>query len=147
MSNMKQKIAIGMTLVSLGFITQPIYEYMTDPLARVQYKVNAIGYVSDLENYGVEDYRASPEEFYKYGGDCEDFAIAKRAALLSEGIPKESMDYVLFPLEDGVWHVVLRVKYKGKIFILDNRSPWVQPEEYIETHSIRFYIPHEQFIK
>lgn len=39
---------------------------------------NHIPNVSDMDNWGVKDYWATPLEFIaKNGGDCEDFAIAK----------------------------------------------------------------------
>ena len=42
--------------------------------------VNRIPYVSDAALYGQTDYWATPMEFIKNGGDCEDFAITNMRA-------------------------------------------------------------------
>jgi predicted transglutaminase-like cysteine proteinase len=79
---------------------------------------------SDLENYGVEEYWAIPEEFLdKSGGDCEDFAIIKYLALRYFGWPGQDL-WLLLGRENktGRHHAVLAARAGEKTFILDNLS-------------------------
>lgn len=51
-----------------------------------------IMFVSDAQNWGVEDYWATPVEMLVKGrGDCEDFAIAKYFSLQALGVPESKM--------------------------------------------------------
>ena len=52
-------------------------------------RVNGIRYITDLKNYGVEQYYATTTEFYENGGDCEDFAAAKDEELVAADIPRK----------------------------------------------------------
>ncbi len=87
---------------------------------------NNIEYKSDLLNYGIEDYWASPIETIASGyGDCEDFAIAKYYSLLKMDIPidKMSLMYVIANIDGKRQaHMVLGVymaSHKDPL-ILDN---------------------------
>jgi len=96
--------------------------------------VNQTPYLDDNENYGQEDYWATPREFYnKSRGDCEDYAIAKYFALRDAGIPASRMRLVVGEIDDGDGvHMVLFVKYK-ETFVLDNIVQRVTPlTEYID---------------
>ena len=83
----------------------------------------------DEEQFGVRDR-------WSYGakiGDCEDFAIAKRAALLSRGYRPENT--LLAMGYSGVEaHVVLLVRTDGGDYVLDNLNPAVLP---VEKSSVR----------
>lgn len=81
-------------------------------------------YISDKQLYGKSDYWASPKEFSKHNaGDCEDFAIAKYAALVNVGIPKEDMRLlVLIPKGKGEIHAILEVKKGNSVYYLDNNT-------------------------
>ncbi|WP_297577477.1 transglutaminase-like cysteine peptidase [uncultured Deefgea sp.] len=51
-----------------------------------------IMFVSDAQNWGVEDYWATPVEMLAKGrGDCEDFAIAKYFSLLALGLAENKL--------------------------------------------------------
>ncbi len=53
---------------------------------------NQIMFVSDAQNWGVEDYWATPVEMLVKGrGDCEDFAIAKYFSLQALGVAESKM--------------------------------------------------------
>ncbi|WP_345984442.1 transglutaminase-like cysteine peptidase [Sulfurimonas sp. HSL-1656] len=53
---------------------------------------NRVRFVSDLENWGVEDYWARPSEFLtRDRGDCEDYVIAKYFALKRLGVPEQKL--------------------------------------------------------
>lgn len=50
---------------------------------------NDLAFVSDLTQWGVNDYWATPLELLaRGGGDCEDFSIAKYFTLLELGVPE-----------------------------------------------------------
>ena len=103
--------------------------------------VNAYGnqkkYVLDSDNYGVNDYWATPREFLKNNGDCEDYAIFKYFSLKLLGFNPDSMRIVI--LQDTnlrIAHAVLAVYTDNNILILDN-----QAEEIISHRNITHYIP------
>jgi len=53
---------------------------------------NQVPYRPDLQNWGVEDYWATPVEMLgAYGGDCEDYCIGKYFSLKEIGIPIEKL--------------------------------------------------------
>ena len=84
--------------------------------------VNQQRYITDKKNWGKSDYWATPVEFLKHGGDCEDFAIAKYTALRALGIPEERLRLAI--VHDNVKnipHAILIVySDKGPLF-LDNQ--------------------------
>ncbi|WP_345971847.1 transglutaminase-like cysteine peptidase [Sulfurimonas diazotrophicus] len=53
---------------------------------------NRVRFVSDIQNWGVEDYWARPSEFLaRDQGDCEDYVIAKYFALKRLGVPEKKL--------------------------------------------------------
>jgi len=94
-------------------------------LGEINRAVNlAIRPMSDLANYGEIDVWASPLMTLTRGaGDCEDYAIAKMAALKAAGIPSEDLRLVILRetarAED---HAVLAVRLQERWVILDNRT-------------------------
>ncbi len=61
-------------------------------LAAVNTLANRIPSVSDQEHWGQGEYWATPAEFVaSNGGDCEDYAIAKYAALRAAGVPAANL--------------------------------------------------------
>jgi predicted transglutaminase-like cysteine proteinase len=98
--------------------------------------VNELPYKSDPERY------SSPElwtEIDANGGDCEDFALAKRAALLDEGADRSELHMVLCYTEKGEFHAVLVVDTDEGSFVLDNRYPHPMPKQSLDYtwHSIQ----------
>ena len=94
-------------------------------LGEINRQINlAIRHVSDFAQYGVEDRWTSPLASLKAGaGDCEDYAIAKYAALRQAGIPDSDMRLVIMRndrTQDD--HAVLAVHIDDDWRILDNRS-------------------------
>lgn len=129
--NTKQNIKIGLVaLLMLGGCTSK--------LDAVNWKVNNVAYVSDQENYGVKDYWAKPELFYKNGGDCEDYVFAKYEKIKHFEDVKE-IKFILAWLPDGQSHLVLRVDDK----ILDNMSKYIEDLEYLDKFTSHVEIePH-----
>jgi predicted transglutaminase-like cysteine proteinase len=94
-------------------------------------------YRQDLDAYGVSDWWATPQEFLKISGDCEDYAIIKYFALRELGFSQEELRIVV--LKDrirGIAHAVLAVFTHGDAYILNNIS------DAIFTHDkYRHYVP------
>ena len=99
--------------------------------------LNRFKYIVDPTNWGVEDFWATPQEFLKKFGDCEDYSIAKYMSLRALGWDKKSMRIVV--LQDmnlKIMHAVLMVNFKNKRLILDNQISLV-----VEDTRIRHYKP------
>lgn len=78
-------------------------------------------YRLDQDAYGTSDWWATPQEFLKISGDCEDFAITKYFALRELGHSPENLRIVI--LKDrirGIAHAVLTVFVDGDALVLDN---------------------------
>jgi len=90
--------------------------------------------MSDLAQYGVEDYWAAPLESLSSGaGDCEDYAIAKYVALEESGIASDDLQLeIVRDLEHQATHAVVEVRFKGEWLILDNRTLVIMSTE--QTH-------------
>ncbi|MFK7840236.1 MAG: transglutaminase-like cysteine peptidase [Bdellovibrionales bacterium] len=95
---------------------------MKDMVRGVNNLVNRTQYIVDQRNWGKSDYWATPVEFLKRGGDCEDFAIAKYTALRSLGFPEERLRVAI--VQDTVKnipHAVLVAYTDEGAYILDNQ--------------------------
>ena len=93
---------------------------------RINSDVNArVMYKSDLEQFDT------PEFWVKAGqyGDCEDYALAKREALLQAGWPKDKLGLCICEAF-GSGHCCLWVETDKGSFILDNNYAFpVKPSE------------------
>lgn len=93
-------------------------------LGEVNRAVNlALRPMSDLAQYGVADQWAPPLDAIARGaGDCEDYAIAKYAALRAAGLDENDLRLVLVrDLKRREDHAVLAARLDGRWLILDNR--------------------------
>ena len=91
---------------------------------RVNTLVNDVKYIGDNKNWGKSDYWATPVEFLKNGGDCEDYAIAKYTALRKLGVPEERMRVaIVHDTQKNIPHAVLVVYTNDGTVILDNQNP------------------------
>ena len=94
-------------------------------------------YRLDQDAYGVSDWWATPQEFLKISGDCEDYAIIKYFALRELGFSQDELRIVV--VKDrirGIGHAVLAVFTHGDAYILNNIS------DAIFTHGkYRHYVP------
>ena len=68
-----------------------------------------IVFVNDIDNYGVEDYWATPVEALSTGGgDCEDYAIAKYFSLKIMGVAEEKLRIAYVKsLQYNMFHMVM----------------------------------------
>jgi len=90
-------------------------------LRKVNEFYNQVPYASDQEHWNVEDYWATPIEFVaSFGGDCEDYAIAKYMTLKFAGVPIERLriTYVR-AIKLGVTHMVLAY------YPTPDAEPWI----------------------
>lgn len=103
----------------------------------VNHEMNEKLYITDPINWGVPDYWATPYQFRRKNGDCEDYAIAKFMALRALGFENAELRIVVLnDLNLGIAHAVLVVYVDGKALVLDNQIKTVVPAE-----SIRHYQP------
>lgn len=106
-------------------------------LKEVNKAMNAHRYILDQKNWGMPDYWATPFQFLKKNGDCEDFAISKYMALKALGVPIEDMRVVAVQdLNLRLGHAVLVVYEGSEPQLLDNQIKTVVP-----ANSVRHYQP------
>lgn len=96
-------------------------------LADVNRAFNQTRYISDINNWGKEDYWETPYEFLTRRGDCEDYAIAKMMALKELGVAEADMRILAVRnlALGGEGHAVLIVYVDGEALMLDNQIPYV----------------------
>lgn len=106
-------------------------------LKEVNRAFNAHKYILDIKNWGEEDYWATPYQFLKKNGDCEDYAISKYFTLKALGVPIEDMRVVALQDQNlNLGHAVLVVYVGDEPMLLDNQIASVVP-----ANSIRHYNP------
>lgn len=103
--------------------------------------MNERPYISDKRNWGQTDYWATPVEFMKRGGDCEDFAIAKYTALRTLGVPEERLRLAIVQdTQKNIPHAVLVVYTEEGAYLLDNQIKTLVDAErsgrYVPIYSI-----------
>jgi predicted transglutaminase-like cysteine proteinase len=99
--------------------------------------MNRRRYLTDPRNYGVKDYWATPGQFFKRNGDCEDYAIAKFMSLRALGFTNKDMRIVVLQdLNLRIGHAILVVHLNGQALVLDN-----QVRSVVRAESIRHYRP------
>lgn len=106
-------------------------------LRAVNSEMNRRRYIIDPINWGMKDYWASPLQFFRKQGDCEDYAITKYMSMRALGVPAEDMRIVV--LMDNnlrLAHAVLVVYVEGRAYVLDNQIGSV-----VRAETIRHYQP------
>jgi len=99
--------------------------------------MNTHKYIVDPINWGVQDYWASPGEFFRRNGDCEDYAISKFLSLRAIEAPVDDMRlFIVDDLNLRVGHAIVAAYVGGAALILDNQLSIV-----IEARRIRHYKP------
>ena len=108
-----------------------------DQLSEVNRFLNTWSEKPDDENYGAEEYWASPLEFIARSGDSEDFAIVKFFTLRELGFTNEQLRIVVAKdvLRNKV-HSFLAVYHEGEIHILDSVSNSV-----LTQNDVKYYVP------
>ena len=94
---------------------------MLAQIERVQAEVNA-RVVAQSEPAGQDLWQLATTS-----GDCEDYALAKQAALLAVGLPAGAVRLATARLPDGAFHAVVTVETTSGTLVLDNLHPAVVP--------------------
>jgi predicted transglutaminase-like cysteine proteinase len=102
----------------------------------------AIRPMSDLAQYGQADVWSSPLVTFTAGmGDCEDYAIAKFAALRMAGVlPEHIRIVVLRDLLHGEDHAAVMARLDGHWLMLDNRRMAMIEDIDVRNHRPLFLI-------
>ena len=104
-------------------------------MRKVNSYLNQAHYILDIVNWGVEDYWASPYQFARKDGDCEDYAIAKFMSLRLLGFSNDQMRIVVLrDLNLKVAHAILVVDLNGTKYVLDNQIHDVVPASIIHHY-------------
>ncbi len=111
-----------------------------DVLAKLEavngYVNGRVRFVDDRVQFGVADRWQAPSDTLARGrGDCEDFALAKRAMLRAAGVPdKDLYLVVLKDLSRRADHAVLVVRAAGRFLVLDNGTDRIVNSADIEDY-------------
>ena len=121
---------------------------MTDGLWRklvsVSAKVNAaVKPLSDLDHYGKDEVWAYPDDGY---GDCEDYVLEKRKALVEQGVPGADLSIAVVMLRTGVAHAVLLVATDRGEMVMDSLSSWIVPWNQLDYRWISRQAPGQQLV-
>jgi predicted transglutaminase-like cysteine proteinase len=115
-----------------------------DQLRAVNRFLNDWRYKPDDQNYGRRDYWATPLEFLRRSGDCEDYAIAKYVTLRELGFAPERLRLVVVrDVVRDLAHAVLAVYLDDEVYILDNLTRAVLPQDRI-NHYVPYYSINEE---
>lgn len=110
-----------------------------DQVDLVNRYVNArVRFVDDSVQFGSPDrWLAASETLVRGRGDCEDFAIAKRAMLRAAGFADRDLYLVVLKdLSRRSDHAVLVVRVAGRFLVLDNGT-----DRIVDSASVRDYRP------
>jgi predicted transglutaminase-like cysteine proteinase len=102
----------------------------------------AIKAMSDMAQYGQVDVWSSPLDTFASGaGDCEDYAIAKFAALRMAGVSADDIRIVVLrDLARGEDHAVVLARLDGHWLTLDNRRMAMIEDVDLRNHRPLFVI-------
>jgi predicted transglutaminase-like cysteine proteinase len=113
-----------------------------DGRARLGETNRAINLAIKAADDGTEDVWSSPLATFERGtGDCEDFAIAKLAALRLAGVAAEDLRLVV--VRDtlaGAAHAVAAARLDGHWLVLDNRRMAMVEDENARTYQPLFVL-------
>ena len=108
-------------------------------LEAVNSYVNArVRFIDDRVQFGVADrWMPASETLARGRGDCEDFALAKRAMLRAAGVPDNDLYLVVLKdLSRRADHAVLVARADGRLLVLDNGT-----DRIVDSSDIQDYKP------
>ncbi len=112
-----------------------------DKLRAVNVFFNRWPYRTDRDVYKLDDYWATPEEFMRRSGDCEDYAITKFFALKKLGVSPENMRVVaLVDTIRNLAHAILVVYADGTAYVLDNLTDMVMTHERFTNYAPQYSV-------
>jgi predicted transglutaminase-like cysteine proteinase len=95
-----------------------------------------VTYAGDKEIFGKQDYWATPSEFFKGKGDCEDFAAVKFWSLLELGFSNDQLRMAIVrDTRRKIMHAVVTVETGGKSYILDSLFDHPVEQKYVMKYS------------
>jgi predicted transglutaminase-like cysteine proteinase len=109
-----------------------------DQLEKLNPAINDMAqYADDDVIYGVEDYWATPAEFFKGRADCEDYALVKLFSLLELGFAPDQLRLAIVKdRRRQVLHAILAVRLDGKTYVMDSLET-----EPVEQQTVLKYEP------
>jgi predicted transglutaminase-like cysteine proteinase len=75
--------------------------------------------ITDQDLWGVSERWSYPNK----RGDCEDYVLAKRKALMDSGVPASDLLITVVRQQNGDGHAVLTVRTSRGDYVLDNLEP------------------------
>lgn len=112
-----------------------------DRIDRLNRELNRnIRQVSDQRQYGVSDHWAEPIGRVPRG-DCEDYVLAKRRALINQGYPPTAFSIALVVTPWGEDHAVLLMATTEGEFVLDNLTPQIMAWNRTEYTWVKRQVP------
>jgi predicted transglutaminase-like cysteine proteinase len=106
-------------------ITTPLTTQSFELLTRINRDTNAaIKPEDDVQHYGPADYWTIVTDGY---GDCEDFALTKRKALIDAGLPVAALRLAVVLTPNRERHAILTIATDRGDFVMDNFSNDVLP--------------------
>jgi predicted transglutaminase-like cysteine proteinase len=108
---------------------------LREKVLRANAALNRVPYVPTTRNWNRAMYWEAPLEFLSYGGQCQDYAIAKYVALRQAGVAADQMRIVVLrATERGEDHAVLVVNVDGEALLLDNLRRDVVPANSVASY-------------
>ncbi len=106
-------------------------------LATLNKSINRmVSYADDIDIFGKRDYWATPSEFFKGKGDCEDYAAVKFWSLLELGFSNEQLRIAIVrDTRRKIMHAVVTVESEGKSYILDSLFDHPVEQKYVLKYS------------
>jgi predicted transglutaminase-like cysteine proteinase len=114
---------------------------LRERVARANAELNRRPYVTAAANWRDPNHWETPFEFLAYGGQCQDYAIAKLMALAQSGVPEGDLRLaVVRDTQKAADHAVAIVFVDGEALVLDNQVALVMPasvdRRYVPYYSI-----------
>ncbi|OJU08258.1 MAG: hypothetical protein BGN86_03455 [Caulobacterales bacterium 68-7] len=103
----------------------PLTETLQGQLEAVNRAVNRS--IRPVAERGDEDVWSLPLAEGRADGDCEDYVLEKRRALIGLGVPAETLSIAIVRSSARQEHAVLLVSTEAGEVVLDNRTPWILP--------------------
>jgi len=108
---------------------------------------DSIRYASARALYGNEDYWTLPLEAGGLrAGDCKDYVLEKRKALVEQGVPAADLSIAVVMLRTGVAHAVLLLATDHGELVLDSLSSWILPWNQPDYRWISRQAPGQQLV-
>ena len=110
-----------------------------DQITKTNKWLNKFTYKQDNWIYNRADHWATPSEFLKNGGDCEDFAIIKYMTLRRLGFRTDQMKIAMvYDIYSGTDHSYLVVTFGNRTFVLDSREQSTNPQLFKKRYQAHY---------